>query len=938
MDIVLAKIIATALVFSQVATAPSQLRTKFDETHDEAVVTELLRSGCAHMRKAFDVEDLNLDDLIATAMEDVDALVADQAVLRGVNVKHLHVVYRQFCKNENVLDSPISLAEVIRFYNSTLADLPSSIPLANLTPPGMTKILDVTGEQYHQRRALVPLEMIPTHVQQAFVAAEDKRFYEHKGIDDRGLVRAFIANFANAGRLQGGSTITQQVVKNILVGGEVSYERKMREMVLASRLEDSVGKSKILELYLNSIYFGRGAWGIETASQSYFGKSAPDLDVTEAALLAGLVKGPTSFSPERHPDRSRQRTEYVLNRLHEDNHIDSETLKAAVAKLPLNLLAYEGLPQGSHFVDHLAREAKALAKADVFAGEAYTIHATIHPKLQRAAEASLQEGLSRYERSAARVNFQGPETNLADVVARLMSDETADRSKPSWQNALEGARLPLQDLHWVPAIVIEERSGRGSRSVRVGLADGRILPLSLGAVPASKLKMYDVVRVRLVETRGKASKAELRVAPTVQGAAVVLENRSGRILAMTGGFSYSLSQLNRVTQSQRQPGSALKPLVYLAALQRGLQPNTLVRDDAITYPPIGGSRKARPEDFWSPKNYDGSEGGALTIRQALQASKNLPTARLLDAIEASPPQSLDSVCRLAQHLKIYKDCIKYYPFVLGAQPVRPIDLAVFYATIANEGFRPSPYSIDTVSRNNQTSYRHEATLEEVTLADRVSFYQLKTMLQGVLAQGTASSLSHMAPYVAGKTGTTDGENDVWFVGFSNEVTIAVWVGYDNADGRRRTLGSGRTGGNVAIPIFEPIMQAVWTHLSPKSVLKAPSPEAQRHLVTTRGQQKTSKSAKAVLLTEYLRKDAKGRAVESQYKLLSRADHETVAPARSAKRRPPQAAERRRPPQPAEKRFVSGDRNDQWSHQRDWFGRQRSYDGQISGWFGRGGFW
>ena len=707
MDILLAKIFATALVFSQVATAPAELRTAFDEIQDQPRVSELLRSGCAHMRKAFDVEALNLDDLIATAMEDVDAIPTDQVILRGLNIKQLHVAYRQFCKNENISDPSIDLAEVIRFYNNTLATLSSSIDLTELKPPGMTAILDSNGERFRQRRAWVSLEQIPEQVQRAFIAAEDKRFYEHKGIDDRGLVRAFIANLASPGRLQGGSTITQQVVKNLLVGAEVAYERKMREMVLASWLERSNDKSKILELYLNSIYLGRGAWGVEMAAQSYFGKPATSLEIAEAALLAGLAKGPTIFNPERHPTRSRERTAYVLGRMHEDGYIDSQSLKTALASLPVHLAAYEGLPQGSHYTDHLAREGKAVAKADLFGGDAYTVHATIHPQLQEAAEAALQEGLSRYERTTGRVDFQGAESNLASEVARAATEAAGDQDKPAWQRALEGARLPLYDLHWPAAIVIEEASGRNARTVRVGLADGQILPLSLGRVPHSKLKTHDVVRVQLIESKGKATRAELRVRPVVQGAVVVLENQSGRILAMTGGFSYPLSQLNRVTQSQRQPGSSLKPLVYLAALQRGLQPNTLVRDGSITYPPIGGSKKARPEDFWTPKNYDGREGGVLTIRQALEASRNLPTARLLDGIEASPPESLDYLCKLAQHLKVYKDCVRYYPFVLGAQPVRPLDLAVFYATIANEGLRPNPYAIETISRGEKILYRHD---------------------------------------------------------------------------------------------------------------------------------------------------------------------------------------------------------------------------------------
>ncbi len=318
--------------------------------------------------------------------------------------------------------------------------------------------------------------------------------------------------------------------------------------------------------------------------------------------------------------------------------------------------------------------------------------------------------------------------------------------------------------------------------------------------------------------------------PTVQGAAVVLENQTGRVLAMAGGFSYPLSQLNRVTQSQRQPGSAIKPISYLAALAKGLQPNTLVRDEPLTLPPIGGTNaRTRHEDYWTPRNYDGGGGGIMTLRRALENSRNLATANLLlGGIDMTPALSLDRICALAMEAQIYRDCPRYYPFVLGAQPVRPIDLAAFFAAIANEGVRPSPHVIESIEQDGKVIYRHPAeSAARIGSADGVAFYQLKAILQGVLQRGTATRIAGLAPYVAGKTGTTDGENDAWFVGFTNEVTVAVWVGYDNADGRRRTLGSGATGGSLAVPIFEPIIQAVWAHHAPRTTLRGPSPETRK---------------------------------------------------------------------------------------------------------------
>jgi membrane carboxypeptidase/penicillin-binding protein len=356
---------------------------------------------------------------------------------------------------------------------------------------------------------------------------------------------------------------------------------------------------------------------------------------------------------------------------------------------------------------------------------------------------------------------------------------------------------------------------------------------------------------------------------------------------MTGGFSYPLSQLNRATQAIRQPGSAIKPLSYLAALRNGLQPNTLVSDEPITLPPLGGGRH-REQDYWTPKNYDGGYGGILTLRRALENSRNLATVHLLDGgIDSSPEASLDRLCKLALEAQIYRECLRYYPFVLGAQPVRPIDLAAFYATIANEGLHPAPHVIDSIERNGTVIYRHDPK-SSVTLSsvDHAAFYQLKTMLQGVLARGTARSIASLAPYVAGKTGTSDDENDAWFIGFTNDVTVAVWLGYDNASGKRRTLGGGATGGHVAVPIFEPVMQAVWSNVGQKAALAPPSPEAKRQLACKSvdldsGEMHVSSGR---VITECFRIDRSGQIIDTQYQLVSRGDtygareYYSVAPA------------------------------------------------------------
>ena len=806
MNIILIKLFATALTLSQVTTRPDAVKTQFDPVADKGQVVQILRDGCAHMRKAFDIEDINLDELISTAMEDPSAIAGASApkLLHGLDIGELNTSYRQFCKGENPANSPFDAAEVIAFYNKAVADLPSAQDLKDRKLPGASLILDGAGKRYAEafeangRRLSVPISDVPVMVQKAFVAAEDKRFETHKGIDERGVIRAFIGNLASPGRPAGGSTITQQVVKNLSVGDDVTYERKIREMIVASRLERILGKPQILELYLNGIYLGRGSYGIEMAARSYFGKSVGQLTVPEAALLGGMPKGPNFYNPDKYPDRAKERRAYVLARMKDEGVItEAQLTEAANAPLGLKPIETTRRDSGFYFVDHLTREARTFAGIDSLTSASHVVRSTINAGLQTAVESALQDGLATYERATGRQRYEGPEFNLADSIAKLggatpavegsvqsvplvVGGEAKPRSaadkpaaaksapaaagpkplaqKPVWQRALESARPVLYDVHWPLAVVLE--SGRGP--VKAGLADGRIVSLDPG-IAKGRLQTYDVVRVKLRDPKAKALRAELRVRPSVQGAALVLENRTGRILAMEGGFSYPLSQLNRVTQTVRQPGSTLKPLTYLAALNAGLQPNTLVMDASVTLPPIGGVGQS-----WSPKNYDGGGSGATTLRRGLEFSKNLVTARLLQGgIADTAPASLTRVCDLALEAQLYAECERYYPFVLGSQPVRMVDLAAFYAAVANEGARPAPYALEAVERDGTVLYKREPK-EPVRIgsADRVAFYQLKTMLQGVTNHGTAAALARFSGSIAGKTGTSENENDAWFAGFT----------------------------------------------------------------------------------------------------------------------------------------------------------------------------
>jgi penicillin-binding protein 1A len=890
MNAILIKIFAVALTLSQVTTR-SDVKTQFDAVGDRAEVAQLLRDGCEHMLKTFDVENINIDELIAIAMNDPKAVAGESKVFRGLNLDDLVAAYRQFCKADGADAPVVDVGEVIAFYNKATIDLPDVSKLRDQKLRGLNVILDGKGKRFAddyqpgQRRLSVPLSAVPEVVQQAFVSVEDKRFFAHHGVDEHGLIRAFVGNLAQPGRPQGGSTITQQVAKNLLVGDDVTYERKIREMIVASRMERELSKSEILELYLNSIYLGRSAWGIEMAARRYFGKSAKELSLAEGALLAGLTKGPSYFSPDRFPDRAQARFEYVLTRMQQDGVIDAEQVRQAAASQPrMVALVRPGRDSGLYFVDQVRREAKAAADVDLLTGGSYTVRSTVNPALQRAVEAALQDGLARYEMSHGRVDFQGAETNLANTVRRIQaSEQKYPSAQPAWQRALATAHLMLYDVHWTPAIVTEVGGAKGG--IRVGLADGRTLPLNVRVGKAlHALKLYDVVYVDV----GKSStRAELRVPPVVQGAALVLENKTGKILAMTGGFSYPLSQLNRTTQAQRQPGSTIKPVTYLAALQTGLQPTALVPDEPITLPPIGAAAYAQDKDYWSPKNYEGGGSGIMTLRRGLENSRNLVTAHLLDGgIDKDPAVSLKRVCDLALEAKVYTECIPYYPFILGAQPVRPIDLAGFYATVANEGARPSPYALESIEQNGQVIYRHRAeALPQLKGADRVAFYQLKTMLAGVVERGTAAAARDLAPYVGGKTGTSEDENDTWFAGFTNDITIVVWVGYDNAEGTRRTLGQGSTGASVALPIFQTIMRAAWANGVPKVALAPPSREARASIadmpIDLGSGARLPPGSKSAFV-EHFRIDAKGQLVERKTKFAEAEEAARLKEARRAR--------------------------------------------------------
>ena len=608
MEALLVKVFATALALSLVMTRPDAVKTQFDPATDKAEVLAVLGAGCDAVKKSFDIENIDLDGLIDTVMVDKQAAAGEIAGFKGIKFDDLHLAYKQLCKHEKIDREVIDVDQVIEFYNRAAADLPDHNRLKGLKLPGMTTVLDGTGAKFAElfepdsRRHWVPLTEIPEFVQKAFVAAEDKQFFQHKGVDIRSVTRAFMNSIGGEKR-QGGSTITQQVAKNLLVGDSLTFERKIREVIVASRIEKTLTKQEILEIYLNSIYLGRSSWGIDLAARAYFGKPVKDLSLAEGAFIAGLTKGPAYYNPDRYRDRAHERLAYVLARMKDDGAINAAQATDAEAER-LNFVNFARVRRdtGFHLVDEIGREARTLAGVGSLTSQSYEIRSTIRPALQRAAEAALQEGLAQYEQSAGRVEFRGPEANLSDAIRKIEADRKTDRTKPSWLIALEQVRLPLYDVHWTPAVVVEKKTYQGADSIRVGLKDGRVLPLStFGGRTRARINQNDVVYVKVFESTIReganrqqtqsGTRVELRVRPTVQGTTLVLENKTGRVLAMVGGFSYPVSQLNRVTQARRQPGSSFKPMTYLAALNSGLQPNTLVEDAPIT---LSADRRHQP--------------------------------------------------------------------------------------------------------------------------------------------------------------------------------------------------------------------------------------------------------------------------------------------------------------------------------------------------------
>jgi penicillin-binding protein 1A len=693
-------------------------------------------------------------------------------------------------------------------------DLPDAARLAEYRPPTATRVFasdgTLIGEFSTERRLFVPYDRIPQRVKDAFLAAEDRAFFSHGGIDVGGLGRAAAKapfNMVQGRRLEGGSTITQQVAKNVLLSNETTLGRKLKEAILARRLEAVLTKEQILELYLNEIFLGFDSYGIGAAAYNYFGKSLDQLTVAEAAYLATLPKAPNNYHPIRRKERATARRNWVIGEMAQLGWITREEARLARAE-PLKTFAAPRRAEyadADFFVEEVRRRARSLVD-DVYSG-GYYLRTTLDPQMQSAARAALMKGLEAYDR---RRGWRGAWGNV----------EVA----PGWEAQAKAKAAPAERLSWRQAIVLS-----AGDSVRVRTADegreGTLASEDVRWAQAGRgLKVGDLIFVEPLEGGGFG----LRQIPLVNGALVAVDPWTGKTLAMVGGYSFSVSKFNRATQARRQPGSAFKPFVYASALENGFTPASIVVDGPITFTDRAGN-------VWSPENYSREFYGAQTLRHGLTYSRNLMTVRLAQQV---------GMQQLAADTVKYGAVDSLMPVLsmsLGAGETTPFKLTAAYAAFANGGRRVDPYLVELVQdREGKVVYRGDGrtcpgcdrayrgeesprlTLKGRQVMDPITAFQITSYLQDVVRRGTAVRASVLGRPIAGKTGTTNEYRSAWFVGYTPDLVVGVFVGFDD----NRSLGDGETGSSNAVPIFVDFMTEV---LKTYPVKEFPKPQGAKYL-------------------------------------------------------------------------------------------------------------
>ncbi|MEE2692847.1 MAG: penicillin-binding protein 1A [Pseudomonadota bacterium] len=706
------------------------------------------------------------------------------------------------------------------YLNKLSQDLPDYQVLAEYAPPVTTRVYAGDGtlvaEFARERRLFVPISAVPDRVKYAFVSAEDKNFYEHEGLDIKGILRAQISNVGNiirGRRLEGGSTITQQVAKNFLLTSEQRIERKLREMLVTRRIERAFEKDHILELYLNEIYLGNRSYGVAAAALNYFNKSLDELTVAEAAYLAAIPKGPSNYHPVYHHDRAVERRNWVIGRMLEDGRITPEEAREAIASpLDAQIASVLGARDwaSEYFAEEVRKQIAALYGDEALYDGGLAVRTTLNPQLQSAAGKALRRWLIEYDQ---RHGWRGPLTKIE------AGDNWAEAFAETAKKLSETRKIADDLAPWRPALVLEATAG----SVRIGFADG-----AEGAIPLANMswarpyKTVDSLGPELTScaeilSRGDVVYVEpaqdgayrLRQLPAINGALTAIDPHTGRVLAMVGGFSFQLSEFNRALQANRQPGSTFKPFVYAAALDSGYTPSSIVLDAPFVAPGI--------DSWWKPGNYaEGRFYGESTLRLGLEQSRNTMTARLAQDLGIGPIVDYVEKFHLSDRLP------RELAISLGAAETTLMRITAAYSIFVNGGKRVEPVMIDRVQdRTGKTIFRRDArdcidcnverwaeqtepqlpdTREQVM--DPRTAYQIVSLLEGAVLRGTGGAVRKVVDKpVAGKTGTTNEYRDAWFVGFSPDLAAGVYVGFDMP----QTLGQGEAGGVVAAPIFGEFM-------------------------------------------------------------------------------------------------------------------------------------
>jgi penicillin-binding protein 1A len=667
---------------------------------------------------------------------------------------------------------------------------------------------ELIGEFYLQKRIVLPWSKIPRHVAQAFVSAEDNRFYEHHGIDPFGIVRAAVANLRAGRVVQGGSTITQQVAKLLLVGGERNIVRKIREAILAGKIERRLSKDQILAIYLNHVYLGHGAYGIQAAAEIYFGKDAAELSVAEAAMLAGLPKAPTEDSPYSAYARARERQEYVLGRMREDGFLRAEQAEAAKNEpiaiisrdLPLN---HKAAP---YFVEFIRKEVqRKYGRSELF-DRGLRIHTTLSMRAQRAAERAVRQGLLDLQR---RVGLSGPVRTLSPAEVRAFLEGPPQPYLLPGQPALTQAGQSTQPgqaaalVHGKPYLALIEKLGSKRPVARIGRERVPLLLLDAerlerwAAKKGNTLGPGSLLPVRVEAggdpARGKDRDREhavLAERPTVQGALVALEPQTGDLVAMVGGYDYHVSQFNRAVQARRQAGSSIKPYIYAAAVDRGYTELTIVPDAPIAIKTASG--------VWAPHNYKSEYLGPITLRTALAKSINTVSVRLVAAL------GVDAIIDSIRRFGISSPIVRHISVALGTPEVSLMENAYGYAVFASGGLGITPRYIETIADADgniiEDNRRRPPPPRRLSAG---SAYVMVDLMKNVVQNGTGKKALALQRPAAGKTGTSNEFRDAWFIGFTTDLLCGVWIGRDDF----KTIGHEATGGQTALPIWLEFMQA-----------------------------------------------------------------------------------------------------------------------------------